>query len=55
MISWKIVLTRVKEFGEIFGVISALYEGCLLNFRIRKLKQILIIENGFIVFKNVPH
>ena len=31
-----------------------LYEGCLLYFRIREQKQILIIEKRFIVFQNIP-
>ena len=31
------------------------YEGCLLYFGIREQKQILIIENRFIVFQNIPH
>ena len=31
------------------------YEGCLLFFGIREQKQILIIENRFIVFQNIPH
>ena len=31
-----------------------LYEGCLLYFGIREQKQILFIENRFIVFQN-PH
>ena len=31
------------------------YEGCLLYFEIREEKQILIIENRFIVFQNIPH
>ena len=28
---------------------------CLLHFGIREQKQILIIENRFIVFQNIPH
>ena len=31
------------------------YEGCLLSFGIREQKQILIIENCFIVSQNIPH
>ena len=31
------------------------YEGCLLYFRIKEQKQLLIIENRFIVFQNIPH
>ena len=30
------------------------YEGCLLYFGIREQKQILIIENRFIVFQSTP-
>ena len=30
-------------------------EGCLLYFGIREQKQILIIENRFIVFQYIPH
>ena len=32
-----------------------IYAGCLLYFGIREQKQILIIENRFIVFQNIPH
>ena len=31
------------------------YEGCLLYSGIREQKQILTIENRFIVFQNIPH
>ena len=31
------------------------YGGCLLYFGIREQKQILIIENRFIVFQNIRH
>ena len=30
-------------------------KGCLLYFGIREQKQILVIENRFIVFQNIPH
>ena len=36
-------------------IILYTYEGCLLHFGIREQKQILIIENSFIVFQNIPH
>ena len=38
-----------------FGIRNTQYEGCLLYFGIKEQKQILIIENCFIVFQNIPH
>ena len=35
--------------------IQAIYEACLLYFGIREQKQILVIENHFIVFQNILH
>ena len=39
--------TRLKHINK--------YEGCLLYFGIREQIQILIIENRYIVFQNIPH
>ena len=49
-IKWGIVIAHVgSHMNEI------IYDGCLLYLGIREQKQILIIENRFVVFQNILH
>ena len=45
----------MKIVSEYWARITSTYVDCLLYFVIREQKQILIIENRFIVFENIPH
>ena len=50
---YKLFIIQVKKQSNFYNF--NFYEGWLLYFGIREQKQILIIENRFIVFENVPH
>ena len=42
-------------FNVFFDIKIFVYEDCLLYLGNREQNQILIIENRFIVFQNIPH
>ena len=44
---WNVIRTVVN--------LIYIYEDCLVHLGIREQKQILVIENRFIVFQNIPH
>ena len=51
---WLVTLKKFLYFC-IFHFEKPFYEGCLLYFGIREQKQILTIDNRFIVFQSIPH
>ena len=50
----RIVVVKSELFSAV-GFPDFLKDNCLLYFGIRQQNQILIIENRFIVFQNIPH
>lgn len=49
------IMATFKVIGNNAKEIIFKYEGCLLNFVIKEVNQILIIENIIIISQNIPH